>query len=129
MAPLSRVKVSQLNLIDLVTKVIDLGVDLSAITYTVEDEVLYLQTHAPDGAWFYRVDGNRHNLIVSDGLKMTEYICYHGTQPHVAGTNSIFDSTTDGRIVGSPVQDDEDDEDDEMQIMQGVILTTTEQSR
>jgi hypothetical protein len=129
MAPLSRVKVSQLNLIDLVTKVIDLGVDLSAITYTVEDEVLYLQTHGPDGEWFYRADGDRHNLIVSDGLKMTEYICYHGTQPHRAGTNSIFDSTTDDRIVGSPVQDDEDDEDNDMHIMQGVILTTSEQSR
>jgi len=132
MAPLSRVKVSQLNLIDLVTKVIDLGVDLSDITYTVEDEVLYLQTHLPDGEWLLRVDGDRHNLIVSDGLKMTEYICFHGTQPHVAGTNSIFDSTTDDRIVGSGVQDDEDDKDDEangIQAIPAVILTTKEKSR
>jgi hypothetical protein len=106
MAPLSRVKVSQLNLIDLVTKVIVLGADLSTITYTVENEVLYIQTHSPDGTWLDRVDGDRHNLIVSDGLTMMEYMCFTSSQPHRAGTNSIFDSTADDRIVGSPAQDD-----------------------
>ena len=35
MAPLSQVKVSQLNLISLVTKVINLGMDILTITYTV----------------------------------------------------------------------------------------------
>ena len=129
MAPLSRVKLSQLNLIDLVTKVIDVGADLSTITYTVENEVLYLQLHTPDGTWLDRADGDRHNLIVSDGLTMMEYICFTSSQPHRAGTNSIFDSTTDDRIVGSPIQDDEDDEDDDMRAIPGVLLTTTEKSQ
>ena len=126
MAPLSRVKVSQLNLIDLVTKVIDVGAELSTITYTVENEVLYIQLHTPDGTWLDRVDGDRHNLIVADGLTMMEYMCFTSSQPHRAGTNSIFDSTTDDRIVGSPAQDDEDDD---MQIIPGVILTATEKSQ
>jgi len=127
MAPLSRVKVSQLNLIDLVTKVIDLGVDISEITYTVENEVLYLHLHTDGHS--NREGGDRHNLIVADGLTMMEYICFSGSDPHEAGTNSIFDSTTDDRIVGSPIQDDEDDEDDDMRAIPGVILTTTEESR
>jgi hypothetical protein len=47
--PLSRVKVSQLNLIDLVTKVVDLCVDISTITYSVQNERLNIHLDTPEG--------------------------------------------------------------------------------
>jgi hypothetical protein len=108
MAPFSRVKVSQLNLIDLVTKVVDLHAEISTITYTVENENLYLHHDSPDGIWLDRADGDRHNLIVADGVTMIKYVAFAHSQPCRLGTNSIFDSTTDDRMFGSPMQADEE---------------------
>lgn len=91
MAPFSLVKVSQLNLIDLVTKVVDLGVPISTITYTVENRNLYLHVNSPDGTWLERTDGASHNRVVADGLTMMEYVHFSSSsQPTIMGTHSVL---------------------------------------
>jgi hypothetical protein len=104
--PKSRVKVSQVNLIDLVTKVQDLHMDLSTITYHVWGERLYLHL-GPEGRYSDRVDGEQYNTVVEKGLVIADYVMFYGSnQP---GTNLVVDYASDDRLIASGVVVDDPD--------------------
>jgi hypothetical protein len=105
----SRVKVSQLNLIDLVTKVYDFHMESTALTYTVWNERLYLYL-GPDGSHSDRPNGQQYNVVVEDGLLIADYVSFWGQTPYEPGEHLVLASANDDRFIGSNVVVDDGQE-------------------
>jgi hypothetical protein len=104
--PKSRVKVSQLNLVDLVTKVYDFHMELTALTYTVWNERLSLHLRT-DGLHSDRPNGQQYNVVVEDGLLIADYVSFFGSDPYEPGEHEVLASANDYRFIGSNVMVDD----------------------